>query len=141
MLIVSHDRYFINKLADKIYLIDQNGAKCFNGGYSYYCEKQKANENTVSQPEKKQSAAALDYHTRKRIESEKRKLKTKISRCEDDIARIEEEIKIFTKELEDPNISSDYEKAMELSDKIGKLTNELDEKYQLWEVLQTEQTE
>ncbi len=141
MLIVSHDRYFINKLADKIYHIDQNGARCFNGGYSYYSEKLKEDENTVFRTEKKQSASAVDYQTRKRIESEKRKLKTKIQRCENEIAQTEEQIEKLTKELENPDVSTDYEKAMELSEKIGKLTEELDEKYLLWEQLQSEQVD
>ncbi|MDY3928173.1 MAG: ABC-F type ribosomal protection protein [Clostridia bacterium] len=141
MLVVSHDRYFINKLADKIYHIDGDGVKCFNGGYSYYCEKMKNESNAPVQTEKKISAAAADYQTRKRIESEKRKLQTKITKCENEINETEDKISCLTKELENPEISADYEKALELSDEIGRLTKELDEKYILWEKLQSEKTD
>ena len=39
LLIVSHDRYFINKMADKIYSLDKTGTKLYDGNYDYYLEK------------------------------------------------------------------------------------------------------
>ena len=138
MLIVSHDRYFINKLADKIYHIDRNGITCYNGDYSYYLEKSKSFKNedvTV----KKQSSSAIDYREQKRIESEKRKRNTKITKTEEKIAELEEKIKKLTNELQDPDIALDYEKAMELSNTVSEVNVELEEQYALWEELQTEQ--
>ena len=137
MLIVSHDRYFIDKLADKIYYMDQNGVKLYDGNYSYFLEKHNKTkqENIVI---KEESSAALDYREKKLIESQKRKRQTQIKRCEEEIARLEDEIKNLTEELQSPEISIDYEKAMELSNKISELNISLEGKYLLWEELQGE---
>ncbi len=138
LLIVSHDRYFINKLADKIYHIDKNGVSCYAGDYNYYIEKSK-NIKIIDSVQKKKSSSKADYHEQKRIESEKRKRQTKISKIETEISELEEKISELTAQLENPGIVADYEKAMELSENIAQLNNELEEKFMLWEELQQEE--
>ena len=137
MLIVSHDRYFIDKLADKIYYLDNSGMTLYNGNYSYFTEKFKNSEATEVK-EKKQTAAAVDYREQKRIESEKRKKQTKIKKTEDEIAQLEEKITELNERLQSPEVSADYEKAMEISDELAQLNASLEEKYGLWEELQAE---
>ena len=139
MLIVSHDRYFIDKLADKIYYIDKNGIKLYDGNYTYFTEKFKKEKQEKDLPIKKESVASLDYKEKKRLESEKRKIQTKIKRTEDAISELEEKITQLTNELQKPDIASDYEQAMELSNNIAKLKNELEEEYSIWEDLQSGQ--
>lgn len=139
LLVVSHDRYFISKLADKIYYMDENGVKLYDGDYTYFTEKFNRAEKNTTSAEKKESAAALSYKERKRIESENRKRQTKIKRAEESIAELEENIEKLTSELQTPEIATDYEKAMELSNKISELNAELEDKYALWEELQSEQ--
>ncbi len=134
MLIVSHDRYFINKLADKIFYMDNDGIKCYDGNYDYFLEKHKTvNDTTIEK--KKQSVGAIDYKEQKRLESEKRKRHTKIKRCEEEIAKTEELIENVSLELQNPEIASDYEKAFELSNKVNELNEKLEELYNEWEEL------
>lgn len=130
MLMVSHDRYFINKMADRILYLDENGLKNFGGNYDYFLEKFKDNTQT----EQKKENTVNDYKLQKQIESEKRKLKTKISRLEDKIAETESLIEQKNAELEEA--ASDYKKAFEITEEIAALTSELEEDYALWESLQ-----
>lgn len=139
MLIVSHDRYFIDKLADKIYYMDKNGVKLYDGNYTYFTEKFRKEKPEEGSTIKKESVAALDYKEKKRLESEKRKRQTKIKRTEEAIAALEDKISGLTNELQQPEIASDYERAMELSNSIAELNGELEEQYLVWEELQSEQ--
>ena len=132
MLMVSHDRYFINKVADRILYLDDEGLKNYIGNYDYFLEKHK----TVEILEKKTKPAVNDYKLQKQIESEKRKLKTKISRLEEEIASVEAEIDRENEKLSDPEVSSDYQKAFEITEKIADLTKKLEDDYKLWEELQ-----
>ncbi len=137
MLIVSHDRYFINKLADKIYYMDNGTLICYDGNYDYFLSKHMPMEKDVV--EKQVSVSKLDYQEQKRLESLKRKRQTKITRCENEIAEIEEEIKQVSSELQDPKIASDFEKAFELSKQADELNKKLEELYELWEELNSEE--
>ena len=137
MLMVSHDRYFINKMADRIIYLDKNGIRNFSGNYDYFAEKFKAE----APQEKKKSPAVNDYKLQKQIESEKRKLKTKITRLEEEIADIEGKIEELNLKLNDPEIAADYKKAFEITEEIGKFTEKLDVDYLLWEELQKKSEE
>ncbi len=135
MFMVSHDRYFINKMADRIIYLDENGIRNFNGDYDYFLEKFKSEKPQ----EKKKSVQVNDYKLQKQIESQRRKLKTKISRLEDEISKIEEEIDKLNEELNLPEVSADYKKAYEITDKIAELTKNLEDNYRIWEELQEEE--
>ena len=65
MLIVSHDRYFINKLADKIYHMDSNSVVCYNGDYNYYLEKRGNVQSAELTAKKRETSAAVDYREQK----------------------------------------------------------------------------
>ena len=138
MLIVSHDRYFINKLADKIYYMDNEGVVLYDGDYDYFLSKHSDN-TSVTIEKKKMSSSKMDYQEQKRIESEKRKRQTKIKRCEEEISQTEEKIEELSKELQNPETASDFEKAFELSNNINELNEKLDELYKLWEELNSEE--
>ena len=132
MLMVSHDRYFINKMADRILYLDETGLKNYMGNYDYFLEKHRDNEPL----EKKKTEVTNDYKLKKQQESEKRKLKTKILRLEEEISKIEEEIERENEKMLNPEISSDYVKAFEITEKIAELTQKLEDNYKLWEELQ-----
>ena len=135
LLMVSHDRYFINSIATRILKMDSDGIVSYDGGYDDFIEK-----TTMPATEKKEkkapSASAVSYREQKRIESEKRKLKTRFSKTEESISLLEEEIKLLTNNLRLPEISSDYLKAAEISDEINKKNETLDALYIEWEELQ-----
>ncbi len=127
LFVISHDRYFINKLANKIYVIGLNGEKCIKGGYDEYLSMQ---ENNVVKIETV-SANKLDYKKQKELDSLKRKLTTKVTRAEETIFSLEEEIENINIKMNDEEISKDYEKIVEL-------TNILEEKQHLLENAMTE---
>ncbi len=136
MFIISHDRYFINKLADKIYRLTPNGIEIYEGNYDYYLEKLK----TATAPQKKNSGAD-DYRMKKERDAAIRKLQSSIARSEERIEELEELIASLEKELENPEISSDYSKIMEISNQITEYKSESDDLLVKWEEMQNELAE
>ncbi len=135
MLVVSHDRYFINKLATRILRMDGERILSFFGNYDYYQEKFKETES-IGNKDTKQSDSALDYKAQKRLESERRKTAARFQKTEEEIARTEEEINALNAELMKPEIAADYVKAAEFSQNLDTLNNKLEELFAQWEQLQ-----
>ena len=121
IIAVSHDRYFINKLANKIFRIGPGGFEKFDGGYDDYCSVilTENNTKTDSKPQKINS-----YKLRKEKESEINRLRGKIKRAEAEIDRLDSEISKLNSEMSDPEVSADYEKVIELTNRINQLTDE-----------------
>lgn len=136
LLIVSHDRYFINKLATKIYRLENDGAVEYRGNYDYYISKYvpKEIENV-----KKDSSNKLSYKEKKEKEALERKRKNRIAKLEEEISRIEEEIKQLGDELLKEENATDYQKAMEITNRIDEKNKELEGVYSEWENLVTVQ--
>ena len=137
MLMVSHDRYFINKMADRILYLDSDGLKNFDGNYDYFLEKFKKEKPE----EKKKNTGMNDYKRQKAADAEKRKIKAAIARLENEISEIEAEIETENEKLNDPEVASDYEKAFGITENIAALSKKLDEDYILWEELQRKSDE
>ncbi|MCH5205854.1 MAG: ABC-F family ATP-binding cassette domain-containing protein [Oscillospiraceae bacterium] len=134
MFVISHDRYLINKLADRVYKLTQNGARGYLGNYDYYLEKQ-SEQQERSVPEKtKKSDNAADYKQRKARDSERRKLVSAAARSEKEIERLDELINAKAAELSG---LSDYKAAMELSEEIEALRKAQEEEMERWEQAQT----
>lgn len=130
ILAVSHDRYFINKLATRIICLDENGIKEFDGNYDDYISfigDAPAKEKEVKKPK------VNEYKLNKERESEKRKLKTKFARLEQEIADTEDEIQKIQEKLNSPEAVSDYEYIMELTEKLNDKNEKLEEMYLQWE--------
>ena len=132
MLMVSHDRYFINKLADRIVYLKNDGAENFLGNYDEFSLKRKPEKDDV----KEKTVKVSDYKERKRLEAEKRKTINDFKKTEEKISNTEEKIEELQKELE--LTGSDFVKAAELSEVIDGLEAELLELYSLWEELEKE---
>ena len=131
LFIISHDRYLVNKLANRLYKLSQSGAAGYLGNYDFYLEKQQAQSVASEVREKpKKSEQALDYKQRKERESERRKLGTRIERAERRIEELDELINTKTEEL---SSLSDYQKAMELSEEIERLRLEQEAAMEDWE--------
>ncbi len=133
MLMVSHDRYFINKLADRILYMTPDGIESYIGSYDDFAEKRGKTE--IFEP-KKESAGKSDYMERKKRESQKRKILNRFKKTEEKIAEIEDNIRAKEAELNAPEIASDYVKLGEISTEIGCLNEELEKEYLVWEELQ-----
>lgn len=132
MLMVSHDRYFINKLADRILYLTPNGIESYSGGYDSFTAR-----NTVKE-EKKTTDSALDYKEQKRLEAEKRKTINRFRKVEELIEQLEEEIEALNGEMAKPEYAADFTKLAELSGEAEKKNSELEELMLEWEELQLE---
>lgn len=137
MLIVSHDRYFINKLADRILVLSKNGVTEYLGNYDYYLEKtnETFDKGIFKESERKSEVSKNqnDYRMRKEKQSNIRKAKTRLKRCEDDIAQTEEQIAALQELLQGEEVLADYEKLLEHTQQLEQLNLKLESLYEEWE--------
>lgn len=139
MLMVSHDRYFINKLADRVLYMTEDGLKSYIGGYDDYIEamaRQKQEEITAAPVEEKPKN--LDYQEQKRLQAEKRKTLNRFKKVEELIEALEAEIEEIGEELTKPEYAADFTKLAELSKSAEEKNAELDSLMEEWEILQIE---
>lgn len=133
MLIVSHDRYLINKLATRIFRMTDNGIRFFNGNYDYYLEHFTEKENKV---EEKEKPKINDYKLKKLKESNIRKLKGAVKRCEEKITEYDNLISLKEKELELEENMTDYEIITQITNQLNDLHEQQDKLMEEWEELQ-----
>lgn len=119
IIAVSHDRYFISKLATGIYRMTPSGFEKFGGSYDDYAAGALA---AAKEKPKKAEAKVNSYKLRKERESEINRLSGKIKRGEAEIDRLDGEISELSASLSTPEVSADYEKVMEYTQKIDELT-------------------
>lgn len=137
MLIVSHDRYFINKLATGILELTPNGINRYNGSYDEYLEH-KNNVQTETVMQKKETVKKTnEYQLRKQKRSEYLKAKNALSKCEAEIEKTELEIS----EINSMLTTSDYEELMKLTSKLDRKNEYMDILYTQWEELSERLTE
>ncbi len=135
LLVVSHDRYFINKLATKVIHLTHDGAVNIDGNYENYIEFR--NNQKSSQEQKQVTKPVInDYKLRKEQASNERKKKTLIAKTEKEIAEVENELNGAQEKLSSPETSADYEKLLEVTENINQLEIRLAELYDKWESLQ-----
>ena len=135
MLIVSHDRYFINKLADRVLVLDKNGITEYLGNYDYYVEHIRTEQTEVKTAAVKKEKPQNDYFLQKQRQSEERKKQTRLKKAEEAIERLDEEIAQTQELLSGEEVAADYEKLIELTNKLEELQNEQEEQYAIWEEL------
>lgn len=135
LLAVSHDRYFINKLSNKIIYLTHDSAVSIDGNYDTYLEFKEDNQKPVEK-EKKETTKVNTYKLQKEQQALERKRNSRISKIEKEIEEKENEISEIQSLLELSETSADYEKLLELTEKLDSLKNELDELYSEWEELQ-----
>ena len=142
LLFVSHDRYFINELANKIISVRDGHAKIYNGNYSYYLDekakqaaavqeaKAEQTENTTSA---NQNKGKLSYQEQKARDSQKRKLERAVSDAEARIEKLEAEEQEIQTEMANPDIAASFEKLGPLQEKLSAVQEQLDQANTDWE--------
>lgn len=137
MLIVSHDRYFINKLSTRILELSENGFTEYLGDYDYYIEKREQRQESI-QPKltEKKPEKVNDYKLKKEQAAQLRKMKAQLVRTENEITELEAEIEEIQEKLNSAEVQTDYEKLIEVTALLDKKNDELLDKYSLWEELQ-----
>lgn len=139
-LFVSHDRYFINELANKIVSVRDGHTQIYNGNYSYYLnEKAKQTATTINnnaekpEPIKQVSQQKLSYQEQKQRDSQKRKLQRTIDQAEKQIEELEEKEQEIQNEMANPDIASNFDKLGPLQEKLSDIQAQLDDANVNWE--------
>ncbi|BAC12607.1 ABC transporter ATP-binding protein [Oceanobacillus iheyensis HTE831] len=142
IIFVSHDRYFINRIADQVAEMNPQGIKMYLGDYDYYLEK-KAEEAELArlQMEKEvQSTTVSDkkrsFKEEKQKQSEERKRKRQIAELEKQIETTEEHIAHLEEQMTLPEVYEDHEKALELTEETNMYKQKLDDLLEHWTSLE-----
>lgn len=132
---ISHDRYFINKLGQRVIAIEEHSFKSYAGNYDFYKEeKSKQLKEKIQESEKKK-----EKPKRVRYVDENKKRQENIAEIEAKISSLEEEISGIDKTMSIE--STDYEKLNKLFNKKSEIQKELDEAIKVWEDLNIQQEE
>jgi len=122
LLIVSHDRYLINKLADRIVWLGKTGTVNIDGNYDRYIELKEAKAQSEQAVQVKAAEGKKnDYKERKERESTLRKLSGALKRCEQAIDEVGLKTAELAQQMSQPEIATDYEKTSALAQEIEAL--------------------
>ena len=133
MLVVSHDRYFINRLATRVVRLHSDGIDSYPGNYDYYIEHKI--ERNIKQSQKAEKPKENTYKKQKELESLKRRTKGQISRLETEIDRLDERLAQIQNEISSPENAADYEKILSLTDELNQTTGRQEELMTEWQEL------
>lgn len=139
LLCVSHDRYFISKLANRIFEMRTDGVFDFKGGYETYIsyrDSHKPGQGSAKDENLAASDAKSDYVKNKEDRNRRKNAEKKLEQTEKDIAALEEELK--TNAALQLECSGDYQRAAELYEQEQQAKSKLEELYEKWEQLQNE---
>ena len=135
LIFVSHDRSFVNKIADSILAFEPEGIVYFEGNYEEYRRKREEQNEENKLEEKilssKKKNTENDYFQKK----EETRRKNKINKLELEIQQKENEIKLLKDKMQSEEICTDYVKLKELQDEISRLEEIIEEKMKEWEQL------
>ena len=132
VLFVSHDRYFINKVADSLLVFDNDKVTYFNGTYNEYLKQKEKNRNIkINQPK------VTSNISKKEIKVKPKNINSIIKKIEKEIELKELKKKEIEEMMLDEKIYTDYQKINELQINLEKINQEIEEKYNEWEKLNT----
>ncbi len=139
LFIVSHDRYFINSIADKIILLKPDETVTIKGNYDDYlswCEKNTEVSIDLPKAEQPIKKGKEDYINKKKHRSELAKLRTAVSKCEKEIAELETKSAELKSQIE--TCGTDYQRLTELTTILEEIENLLLLKMDEWEAVSAE---
>ena len=137
LLFVSHDRYFINRVATHVLELSENGSTLYLGDYDYYVEKKSEvemiqTEEASTSNQVKESSPVNDYQAQKESQKEVRKLMRQIESLEAEIEELESQSQAISEQMLETN---DAEKLMELQAELDKISHRQEEAMLEWEEL------
>ncbi|MCY7092917.1 ABC-F family ATP-binding cassette domain-containing protein [Streptococcus oralis] len=137
LLFVSHDRYFINRVATHVLELSENGSTLYLGDYDYYVDKKAEvemiqTEEASTNNQAKEPSPVNDYQAQKESQKEARKLMRQIESLEAEIEELETQSQAISEQMLETN---DAEKLMELQTKLDKITDRQEEAMLEWEEL------
>ena len=133
LFVISHDRYFLNRVCNKILELTPDGISEYLGNYNYYLEKKNEVEIVEDEAqEKTKTQIKLDRKREKQILLDEKSKKKEILSLEESISKAETEIEEIDELLCDKEIYEDVEKIVELGKKREGLSAELESLYEKW---------
>ena len=137
LLFVSHDRYFINRVATHVLELSEDGSTLYLGDYDYYVEKKaeveaSQTEEVSTSNQAKETSPANDYQAQKESQKEVRKLMRQIENLEAEIEELEAQSQAISEQMLETN---DAEKLMELQTELDKISHRQEEAMLEWEEL------
>lgn len=140
LLFVSHDRYFINRIATKVVELSQNGSTEYLGDYDYYVEKKLeqeelaklAQEEAGKQMSKTETSDKKSYQQDKESKKLERQRKRKLEEIEQRIEELENQIQYYEQQLCEPEIFQDHEKVMDITIHNEQAKSELEQLMEEW---------
>ena len=133
MLVVSHDRYFINRLATRVLRLTEDGIESFDGNYDTFHSAMEARKAAAA-PQKKEPKQN-DYQKRKERDSRLRKLKGQISRLDAQIDELDETAASLQAQLSDPANAAAYETILSLTKHLHETTQKQEALMEEWQRL------
>ena len=145
VLYVSHDRYFINRTANRILELVDGKLISYLGNYDYYLEKKNTITGTAlpsqapsSKKETMLSETKLDWQAQKELQAKARKKENDLRKCEDAITSLEQELSDIESTMSQPDVATDVAKLQELTKRQQNLNEKLLPLYEQWEILLNE---
>ncbi len=139
LLMVSHDRYFLNETATRIIELGKGKISNYLGNYDYYQEKRSENQQSVDEISRSDTASVSenkeDWLKKKEQEAEIRKHKKQVENLEKEIAGLEETKAHLTEEMNNPEISSNSARLNEIARSLEEIEEKLTEMIEKWELL------
>ena len=137
LLFVSHDRYFINRVATHVLELSENGSTLYLGDYDYYVEKKAEVEMTQTEEastsnQAKEASSVNDYQAQKESQKEARKLMRQIESLETEIEELETQSQAISEQMLETN---DAGELMELQAELDKISHRQEEAMLEWEEL------
>lgn len=141
MILVTHDRYLLNKTASRIIELTHNNVRSFDGGFDYYistiteeeriCEEQKSAEKQRQAEESYKQNKQKQYRS-KQQRADDAKRRQRIKELESEIEQIEVEIEQLEEKISDPEVSGNFELMTEYCSKLETLRSQSEEKMEEW---------
>ena len=139
ILTVSHDRYFINRIADRVLVMEPDGVTEYLGNYDDYLEKlaQKNAPEEELAPQKTKTALREEKKREKAAIEAARREKARIANLETQITDLEEQMTKLEIEMSDPEAYQDNARAQSMNKRYNDLQKKIADLYEEWEQAQS----
>ena len=134
IFVISHDRYFLNQVANKIFELTEDGITEYMGNYDYYLEKKAFLSMDLDEEVEEKTKTQIKQEKRKEKDQlhKERERKKAIRKLEENISDIEQEIERIDGKLANPEIYNDHQEVLQLSMERENLQKSLEEVYAQW---------